>query len=605
MTRHDRIPTPASSKRLAALVLLAAAWTSTAKPAPAQPAPAGPPFTVASDPTAHYPAVASSADGSFVVVWLDFFEGVRGQRYDADGEMIGGPFVVAPGGSHPKVAMDDDGGFLVAWTARAAGRARVFARRYDGLGIPQAAVSEVATAAGRRGGLNLVSVAMRPGGEALVVWDDTHGAVRGRQLDSSGRVSGDELDLLPPYSYNADAALAADGTFVVVSSRYSGPPTVDNYGYPTNHGVLVGRRYDPMGEPIADFPLHSQVCCAKVAMAPGGEFIVVWREAFGAGNGLLGRRYDSDGTPTPEFHVSREHVDEPTVAMGADGEVFVAWNQNGRIFGRSLPANGGPAGSSFQVSAENTRTHLPFQHAVSFSASGTAVVVWSSHLMGASVRGIYGRRYGAGGGPSFPPPPPPPFPPPSDADGDGIVDDLDNCPSVPNPDQTDVGADGYGDACVAADAVIAPTARLGANPIIGRGSVIGDGTSIGDDAVLGEEVRIGRGVIVGHDFRADARVSVADRAVLGSRVTLGSDTRIGTDASLADDVTIGDSALLEKNVVVGRRAVIGPLASLEVGARIGRGATLEMGVTVGRRAVVPPRAVVPAGTSVPPGATFR
>ena len=70
MTRHDGIPTPASSKRLAALVLLAAAWTSTAKPAPAQPAPAGPPFTVASDPTAHYPAVASSADGSFVVVWL-------------------------------------------------------------------------------------------------------------------------------------------------------------------------------------------------------------------------------------------------------------------------------------------------------------------------------------------------------------------------------------------------------------------------------------------------------------------------------------------------------------------------------------------------------
>ena len=157
-----------------------------------------------------------------------------------------------------------------------------------------------------------------------------------------------------------------------------------------------------------------------------------WRR--GLGTGLLGRRYDSDGTPTPEFHVSREHVDEPTVAMGADGEVFVAWNQNGRIFGRSLPANGGPAGSSFQVSAENTRTHLPFQHAVSFSASGTAVVVWSSHLMGARVRGIYGRRYGAGGGPSFPPPPPPPFTRlRAMPTRDGIVDDLDNCPSDPQP----------------------------------------------------------------------------------------------------------------------------------------------------------------------------
>ncbi|MBW1886732.1 MAG: thrombospondin type 3 repeat-containing protein [Deltaproteobacteria bacterium] len=39
-----------------------------------------------------------------------------------------------------------------------------------------------------------------------------------------------------------------------------------------------------------------------------------------------------------------------------------------------------------------------------------------------------------------------PNPPPPDADGDGIVDDGDNCPSVPN-DQTDTDGDGLGDAC--------------------------------------------------------------------------------------------------------------------------------------------------------------
>jgi YVTN family beta-propeller protein len=35
-----------------------------------------------------------------------------------------------------------------------------------------------------------------------------------------------------------------------------------------------------------------------------------------------------------------------------------------------------------------------------------------------------------------------------DADGDGIQDDADNCPTVANPDQTDSNGDGYGDACV-------------------------------------------------------------------------------------------------------------------------------------------------------------
>ncbi len=35
----------------------------------------------------------------------------------------------------------------------------------------------------------------------------------------------------------------------------------------------------------------------------------------------------------------------------------------------------------------------------------------------------------------------------TDEDGDGITDGVDNCPSVPNPDQADAEGDGVGDAC--------------------------------------------------------------------------------------------------------------------------------------------------------------
>jgi hypothetical protein len=34
-----------------------------------------------------------------------------------------------------------------------------------------------------------------------------------------------------------------------------------------------------------------------------------------------------------------------------------------------------------------------------------------------------------------------------DFDGDGIADNIDNCPYTPNPDQTDSDVDGFGDAC--------------------------------------------------------------------------------------------------------------------------------------------------------------
>lgn len=39
------------------------------------------------------------------------------------------------------------------------------------------------------------------------------------------------------------------------------------------------------------------------------------------------------------------------------------------------------------------------------------------------------------------------FNPHKDSDGDGIHDDTDNCPTVPNPDQRDLDADKFGDAC--------------------------------------------------------------------------------------------------------------------------------------------------------------
>ena len=38
-----------------------------------------------------------------------------------------------------------------------------------------------------------------------------------------------------------------------------------------------------------------------------------------------------------------------------------------------------------------------------------------------------------------------------DADGDGIANDVDNCPNTPNPNQADSDGDGVGDACNADD----------------------------------------------------------------------------------------------------------------------------------------------------------
>ena len=60
--------------------------------------------------------------------------------------------------------------------------------------------------------------------------------------------------------------------------------------------------------------------------------------------------------------------------------------------------------------------------------------------------------------------------PPQDTDGDGVSDDLDNCPTVANANQADADGDGVGDACDncvnVANPRVTPDAAtyLGANP---------------------------------------------------------------------------------------------------------------------------------------------
>lgn len=77
----------------------------------------------------------------------------------------------------------------------------------------------------------------------------------------------------------------------------------------------------------------------------------------------------------------------------------------------------------------------------------------------------------------------------ADSDGDGIGDDLDNCPQVANPDQADADEDGRGDACdganddVDVDGILndVDNCRFVANP--DQADVDGDGAGDACDAV--------------------------------------------------------------------------------------------------------------------------
>ena len=131
-----------------------------------------------------------------------------------------------------------------------------------------------------------------------------------------------------------------------------------------------------------------------------------------------------------------------------------------------------------------------------------------------------------------------------DADGDGIRDGEDNCPTVPNPHQTDNNGDGFGDECVhptakiAFDADVDPTVIIDAYARVGRGAVIGARSEIGSGTLLRQGVDIGSDVSIGTQSLVRLEAHVGDGSRIGDYVV------IGQRAMIFANVTIGDATLI-------------------------------------------------------------
>ena len=183
-----------------------------------------------------------------------------------------------------------------------------------------------------------------------------------------------------------------------------------------------------------------------------------------------------------------------------------------------------------------------------------------------------------------------------DEDSDGICDAQDNCPTVANPTQADVNADGYGDACVARTARIATGVRLGFGVIVGEGVVIQRGAQIGARSVLGRNAVVGPGAVLGARVRLGPSVSVGRAARLGADTVIGAGSTIGADSSLSAGVVVGTRSTVGLRVRIGTAVTIGNNcvirndAVLGARSRIGDGATIRVGTRI------------PAGTVVPRGA---
>ncbi|MHB1186315.1 PKD domain-containing protein, partial [Thiobacillus sp.] len=323
------------------------------------------------------PAIATLADGSYVVTWTSYgqdatsTDGVYAQRFSASGVAIGPEFRVntttAGAQNDPTAAGLSSGGFVVVWTGTDVSSNGIYAQRYDASGVAL-------------------------GGESLV---NTY-------TNST--------------QYQPSVA-AYTGGYVVTWSSYN-TVAIGSGGDGSSYGVYA-QRFDNAGIPAgSEFRVNTTTASTQdapdVSARADGSFVVVWEDQSGAdGNsyGVYAQRYTSGGTAdggqilVNTFITGAQY--EPKVATLSDGGFVVVWrsdNQDGSsagVYAQRFDAAGAKAGSEFLVN--DSTTGGQYQPDVTGLSSGGFVVTWYNDNYDIDGTGttsdVYIREYDASGNP--------------------------------------------------------------------------------------------------------------------------------------------------------------------------------------------------------------
>ncbi len=312
--------------------------------------------------------VSALQDGGYIITWSSSFQdgdgGIYAQRYNADGTLAGGEFLVNTvtenWQSYPQITTLADGSFVIIWQS-------------GGFGVPDG--NDII---GQRFDANAVPIA----GEFQI---NTHVA-----LDQE---------------FSAIAALD-DGGFIVAWE------SVDQEAEGSKDGIYA-QRFDAGGVPVGgEFLVNTEIDSwqskASITGLPDGGFVITWMSFLQEGgipesHGIYGQRYDASGTPVGgEFHINT-YTDNiqgsPDIVRLANGNFLVTWYSVGNdgssegVFAQLFGTDGATIGGEFQV---NTFTDFS-QHAPEITAlpDGGFVVVWVSGFPFPG--GIYAQRFSADG----------------------------------------------------------------------------------------------------------------------------------------------------------------------------------------------------------------
>lgn len=364
------------------------------------------------------PAAAMAPTGDFVTVWQDdsdASDGAGNHDIFVRGFSAGGCQAFAdlrvnpdPAGhqARPAVAMDGAGNFVVVWEDDADGNGvyQIKTRGFFYDGSERFSVRTVNTVA--QGQQRDPAVAMAPGGEFVVAWQDdplqdgnAQILMRGFHADGSERFA-DRSAHDDSLGARIAPAIGLDGlaNIVVVwqdDSDGNGSWQIHARGFHadgsprfariTVNSVAAGQQRDP-----------------ALAVADDGRFVAVWRDDQDSDGDaqILARGFHADGAPRfADFAVSSasgQHLD-PVVTCGPAGDFVVAWaddsdgNGTYQIRASGYAADGSPTMPEWTVNRVAAGQQL--SPAAALNGAGALVIAWRDDMDGNGSYQILARGY--------------------------------------------------------------------------------------------------------------------------------------------------------------------------------------------------------------------
>jgi hypothetical protein len=405
----------------AANVLLAALLL-TATAAAAQVRKIGPEFQVNTYTlfSQYLPRVTVLDNEHFLVVWFGgdpsgYLAGVRAQAFDRDAVHDGLEFLVTTAATTddrtegaPVVAGSGDGSFVVAWESYYdTDNVDIGAQKYD---VDRAQVGTELRVNAPAAGQYAASVATDATGNFVVVWVDGgpfenfKPTIALKRFSAQGLPIADQI-VVPnttSLSFAPSIAMTAAGNFVVAWHQ------LDRDG--DGAGILA-QRFESTGQEVGpEFVINTTTTgnqvVPTVATAPNGDFVVVWQSSDGDGDGVFGRTFKMDGTPSSdEFQINTYTTSQqtvPSVAVDGAGGFTALWESNAQdgsergVFGQRFSAAATRQGGEFRVNTYTSGSQggsVRRESDVASWSDGDFVTVWTTQDQDGSRRGVFGQRF--------------------------------------------------------------------------------------------------------------------------------------------------------------------------------------------------------------------